>query len=176
MFWILFIPIRFRRNIQVQTLRFYLSHINLIQTDNTPVKITDIGFFDFSSTANLSFIVDKLQGNYKGIAFACGVDSLMDTIPPFAANAPQGLDEGADFMWGPQMAYTFENFNGVWDSGITLPIDSARNFFYYHIVGQPYYRQVQFNSNFSVRCDNIVTKTITLDIEKIFYNVRHANT
>jgi len=159
--------------IQVETLQFFLSHIYLIGSD-TMVKLSDVSFFDLGNPTTLTLTVPNVpQGNFTGIVFNCGVDSLMDTISPVASTCPYQLSYGAaEGLHWPMLNYVFEFMQGKWGTGFTDSTNvTGGSGFAYHIGGNQFYRgPVTLSSSFSVCCNETTTKTLTLDVKKIFYN------
>ena len=155
-------------SIKVEQLQFFLAHIGLIKTDNTILKLSEVEFFDAGNGA-VTLVFNNLNADFKGLTFGSGLDSILDTISPFGSNSPAALSYNVSgTMDGPQQGIvTSINFSGQWDSANTA---NLRNGFFYHIVGAQYYRQKILTNSFSVCCDNIVTKSLAIDIERIFYN------
>ena len=153
---------------QVSALEFYLSHIYLVKTDSTLVKVSDVALFDFSTPSSLTISVNKLSGDFTGISFVCGLDSLMnDTTRPLYTLAPNPLSGSYDMYWDMLTAYRFEVLEGKWDTAV-MPI--MRNGLVYHVGLNTTYRQTQINKPFSVCCGKPYTLNLNLDIEKIFFN------
>ena len=154
------------RYIQFSNLKFYLSHINLVKSDGSTVKVSDVAFFDLNDTTNLSISVKNVQGDFTGISFACGLDSLTnDTTDPNAYLPPNPLSGSYDMYW-PMIKYQFEVLEGKWDTA-ALPI--MRNGLVYHIGTNPAYRTTRLNKAFSIS-GNPYTVTLYLDVAQIFTN------
>jgi len=154
--------------VQFNNFQFYLSHIYLTGANNTKVKVTDISFFDLSNPATLTLTVPNVEGSFSGITFYCGVDSFMDTISPISTTGPSGLEQGAPYMFWSMLLYQFENVGGKWD---TMQVANMRNALLYNVGGFTcLYKQVSLASSFVVNPGATVTKTLNLDIEKLFYN------
>lgn len=158
------------RYVIFSTFKFYLSHINLIKTDGSLVNVADLAIFDLSDAATLSVSIKNVEGDFKGISFGCGLDSVQnrsdannDSLYPFP-NPYNGL---WDMYWDMNTQYRFEVVEGKWDTAV-MPI--MRNVIFYHIGTNPAYRQGQINKSFSVCCGNPYTLNLTLDVQQIFNN------
>jgi hypothetical protein len=151
--------------LQTQNLEFYLSHINLIKSDGTLVPVKTVAIFDFSDTTNLSISVSNIEGEFTGISFACGLDSLMnDTTTPADYQAPNPLSGAYNMPW-PMMKYQFEILDGLWDTQDTF----LHNAFLYHIGTNSAYRTTSLNKTFTVS-GNPYTLVMYLDLAQIFKN------
>jgi hypothetical protein len=154
------------RYIDFTTLKFYLSHINLIKTDGSLVKVSDVAIFDFSDTTNLSVTVNNIQGDFSGISFVCGLDSLTnDTTTPRLYSAPNPLSGDYGMAW-LMLNYQFEVLEAKWD---TTPGPVYHNALLYHIGTNAAYRQTVLNKSFTVK-DNPYNMVIYLDAAQIFNN------
>ena len=156
------------RYIIMSALQFYLSHIYLIKTDSTKVKVSDIALFDFSNPSSLSVSIKNVEGNFTGISFVCGLDSLTnDTTNPNNYSPPNPLSGDYNTYWLAWNSYRFEVMEGKWDTAV-MPI--MHYGIVYHIGRNLAYRQTQINKSFSVCCGTPYTLNLNLDVEKIFYN------
>jgi hypothetical protein len=161
------------RYVSLSTLKFYLSHINLIKSDGSTVNVASVAIFDFSDTANLTSVsVKNIQGSFTGISFACGLDSLTnDTTNALNYSLPNPFSYTYNMYW-PMIDYQFEILEGKWDDQDT---SFLHNGLLYHIGTNAAYRQTQLNKSFSVS-GNPYTMTVYLDVEQIFNNTPTGET
>ncbi len=155
------------RRIQVEKLKFYLSHIILVKTDNSEVELKDVLFLDMANTGSLICDLGNVTGDFKAIKFSSGVDSLQNETDPLSApsGSPLSGDNGMYWSW---LKYQFVMFESRADTTTT----GSGNFNWYpvyHIGGNNYYRTTQLAKDFSVCCGNQLTLNLTLDIKKIFF-------
>jgi hypothetical protein len=157
------------RYMKVESLLFYLSHMYLVKNDNSLVKATDLQFFDASNPGTLSITVPGVSGDYSGITFYCGVDSITDSICHNESYVPTALQPGLEpGMYWTMLRWQFEHVDGVWGADTSV---TSFNPMVYHVGGyNSMYHAVSLNSAFSVCCGSTTTKTLILDYEKIFYN------
>ena len=160
------------RYVQISALKFYLSHINLIKSNGSLVSLANVAIFDFSDTTALSISASNIQGDFSGISFACGLDSLAnDTTDPLNYAMPNPLSGDYNMYW-PMIKYQFEVLEGKWDTAV-MPI--MRNTLVYHIGTNPAYRLAQLNKSFSVSNSNY-NMVMYLDVEQIFNNTTTGET
>ena len=158
------------RRVQIDNLKFYLSHVKLIKTDNTEVDLKSVALCDFSNAGSLTFNVDKLEGDFKAIKFSCGLDSLQNESDPLNFPAGDPLS-GENNMYWSWLKYQFQVVEGRCDT-TTTGTGSYNWFLRYHIGGNSYYRTTTINKNFSICCNNKATINLVLDVKKIFYGAQ----
>ncbi|HWB64979.1 MAG TPA: MbnP family protein [Chitinophagales bacterium] len=153
------------RYLKVQNLAFYLSHIQLVKTDNSVVDLDTVAIFNFDIPATLSVTYKNIPiGEYKKIIYWNGVDSLQNLHDPGDPNLLSPLSGGYD-MWWPMLLYRFETMDAKWDTQDTL----LRHGLTYHIGTNAIYRSGQVDGNFSVTGGNTTNLNMVLDVKKIFY-------
>lgn len=155
------------RYIVINTLQFYLSNISLIKTDGSKTNIDSLSIFVFSDTASLSVTVNNVTGDFTGISFGCGVDSLHNTdrTDSVFPNPYSGL-------WGmywSMLNYRFEVMEGKWDTAAYIN-GGMRNALGYHVGTNVSYRQTQLNKAFSVCCGTNTSLVLYVDVAKIISN------
>ena len=160
------------RYVNIGTLKFYLSRINLIKNNGSLVKVTDLAIFDFSDTTALSISVPNINGSFTGISFACGLDSVTnDTADPLNYSVPNPLAGDYNMYWS-MLKYQFEILEGKWDTQDTAFL---HNPLVYHIGTNAAYRQTQLNKSFSISSNNY-NMVVYLDVEQIFNNATTGET
>ncbi len=160
------------RYIEMNTAMFYLSHINLIKKDGSTVPLKQVALFDLNDPTLMSASGDNIQGDFTGISFVCGLDSMQnDTTNPLNYSIPNPLSGDYNMYWG-MMKYRFEVFEGKWDTAV-MPI--MRNGLLYHVGTNTAYRETTLTKNFTVNKDPY-TLDLYLDVEKIFYNTATGET
>lgn len=154
------------RRIQIEKLKFYLSHITLVKDNNEETEIKDVALINFENPGSIIVNAD-VNGDFKAIKFGLGVDSIQNNTDPLSvpSSNPLSGDNGMYWSW---LKYQFEILEARCDT--TSTGSGIFNWFpLYHIGGNAQYRQVVLNKTFSVCCNNKSTVTLTLDVEKIFY-------
>ena len=156
------------RRIQIEKLKFYLSHIKLIKTDNSEIELKEVALCDFTDPNSLRINVDGVKGDFKAIRFGCGVDSVQNlTDPNSITDDANPLSNYSGMYWG-WLKYQFQILEARCDT--TTTGSGVFNWFpLYHIGLNPQYRQVELSKTYSVCCDNAFTLNLVLDVKKIFY-------
>jgi len=155
------------RRVLIDKLKFYLSHITLIKTDNSEVEVKDVAFFSFESPLSLTLNVSSSEGNFKAIRFGCGLDSVQNETDPLAVPSEHPLSNDNDMAW-PMIKYRFEVLEGKSDTTAGQS-GTLTNPILYHIGTNTCYRQTMLPHDFSVCCGKPTTLTIYVDVKKIFY-------
>lgn len=158
------------RRVQIDNLKFYLSHIKLVKTDNSEVELKQVILCDFSNAASLTFNTNNLEGDFKAIKFSCGLDSAQNESDPLAYPAGEPLS-GENNMYWSWLKYQFHVVEGRCDT-TTTGTGSYNWFLRYHIGGNALYRSTTINKSFSVCCNNKAAINLVLDVKKIFYGVQ----
>ena len=155
------------RRIQIDNLKFYLSHITLIKTDNSEVELKDVMLCDLGNPNSLSFNNADIKGDFKAIKFSCGVDSIQNLTDPLSVPSSNPLSSDNNMYW-TWLKYQFMIFESRADTSTTGA--GAFNWHpVYHIGGNSLYRSATITKSFSVCCDTKYTLNLTLDVEKIFF-------
>ncbi len=156
------------RRIQLDKLKFYLSHITLVKTDNSEIELKEVMLCDFEAPNSLSFNVADINGDFKGIKFSCGIDSIQNnTDPNTIADDSNPLSNNSGMYWS-WLKYIFEMVEARCDT--TSTGSGPFNWFpLYHIGANAQYREVAISKTYSVCCDNKLTLNLVLDVKKIFY-------
>ena len=157
------------RRVELNILKFYMSHITLVKNDNSELELKDVALIDFSNPNTLTYSFDNISGDFKAIKFGNGVDSLQNlTDPNTISDASNPLGDQSMY-WG-WLKYLFEDVQGRCDTtsnGSGTPnLNWAIN---YHIGTNPVFRQTELLKSFSVCCNTPYTLNIILDVKKIFY-------
>lgn len=136
----------------ITTFKYYISNIQLKKTDGTTYTVTkDSSYFlvDESAPSQLITLDDIPAGDYSGLSFVVGVDSLKSTAP--LAERKGVLDpagDGADMYWTWNSGYIFLKMEGT--SPVVMMADKK---YYYHIGG--------FGGYSSPTINNIKTISLT---------------
>ncbi len=159
-------------------LTFYLSDIRLVEASGAEVKIQETAFIDFGDdpiVGNLSNVqalsINEIPaGNYVGLRFAIGVDSVLNHSDPavHATDHPLSLFQGSFWTWNT--GYRFLQFEGNVDAD-SCDIDGFDTFFQYHIGADALYTEVSTLSfPFEVVKDQNQSVGLKIDIERLFNN------
>ena len=158
------------RKIQVENLKFYLSHVTLIKTDNSETELKDVLFCDFSNPTTLPFNCANVTGDIKAIRLSCGVDSVQNLTDPDAVTSSNPLS-GYNGMYWSWLKYQFEVLEAKADT-TTTGTGTFNWHPVYHIGGNALYRTTTISKSFSVCCDTKYTLNVALDVKKIFFGTQ----
>ncbi|MFZ5554363.1 MAG: MbnP family protein [Bacteroidota bacterium] len=158
--------------LQVQSLAFLMHQFFAKNANGDVIEIEDAMRYDRSAGAVSAFTFGMAPGNYQGISFAIGIDSVLNHSDPalLAADHPFSYNISNDLHWGWSTGYIFLKMEGFSDtSGTgTGPFDHA---FLYHIGVDELFRRFDFYSNdFTIKSNQTTTLTIDLDVAKMFCN------
>ena len=162
------------RVIILSNLEFYLSHIKLIHSDGSTVNVADVALFSFYDSTGLSVTVKNIEGNFTGISFACGLDSLENDTTNANLYLPPNPLSANYAMYRPMLDYQFEELEGKWDAA-NIAYANMRYGLNYHIYSNRAYRQTVLNKSFSVS-GSPCTLTMYLDVAQIFNNAITGST
>lgn len=154
---------------KIELFKFYVSQISLIKDDNSTVMIKDVALINASNNS-YSVSIEVEEGSYKGIKFGIGLDSLSNATDPAAVANDHPLSIFQNTYWSWSTQFRFVMFEGRCD---TL-IDTTSNLdhiFLYHTGTNVLYTEHQKNTTFSIAQNSSHEEVITLDINKIFYNL-----
>lgn len=158
------------RRIQLNNLKFYLSHIILVKTDNSEMELKDVVLCDFTNPTSLSINVADVKGDFKAIKFSCGVDSIQNLTDPNSVSSSSPLSGDYDMYWS-WLKYQFVLLDSRADT-TTTGAGPFNWFPVYHLGSNPLYRTSVIAKNFSVCCDAKYTLNLTLDVKKIFFGAQ----
>lgn len=162
---------------KVQQLNIYLSNITLIKADGTEHLVKDLALLRWDNTF-LGETEDVLlhvdSGNYTGIRFWIGLDSLQNASDPaiFARDEPLSLYQGTYWDWNT--GYRFVMLEGIYD---TVPNGTGDipsiNTFQYHTGLNSLYREARLENaqqSFTVPFNGNTDYTLVMDVNKFLYN------
>jgi len=158
------------RRIQIDKLKFYLSHITLVKNDNSELELKDVVLCDLSNPNSLSYNIQNVSGDFKAIKFSCGVDSIQNLTDPLSVPSDNPLSSDNNMYWS-WLKYQFQLLDARCDTTTT----GAGNFNWfprYHIGGNSMYRTASLTKSFSVCCENKYALSLVLDVKKIFYGAQ----
>jgi hypothetical protein len=105
-------------NYSVYLLQYFLTQVSLIKADSSMVLISSCQYLDAALPSTNQFTVNGIpDGNYIGISFIIGVDSLHNLTGGLPNNAENNNMEWPDAMGG---GYHFMKFEGHFLSHDTL--------------------------------------------------------
>ena len=160
------------------TFKVYLSHISFLKADGTEVSASDVELIDLQyDTLGLpsSFNYQIPQGDYTGIKFWIGVDSIMNSIDPASYEADEPLSLYTGTYWEWNTGYRFMMLEGLYDTepNGTDPINNG-NTFSYHTGTNMLYKEADLSNaqqSFSLTDGaNTYNYDLVLDMNKILYN------
>lgn len=156
------------RKVKFEKFKVYIAHVALIKNDNTEKEIKDVALLNWEDPASLKLSANDVDGDYKGIKFYLGVDSLQNNSDPtsYSSSHPLSGDNGLYWTW--LHSYIFESLDGKADT-TTSGNPSFNLGLSYHVGGNSFYRQVVLTKSFSICCNKGVTLNVGFDVKKIFY-------
>ncbi|MCP4438597.1 MAG: hypothetical protein GY810_06595 [Aureispira sp.] len=160
------------RAIIYKALEFFISDINITNTDGSVVNITDVDYVKLSSltTQNkaeegikLLFTDVEAVGSFQSINFGVGVSASLNAKEPgdYSTTSPLG-DEGN--YWTAWNSYIFSRLEGSY-------FDASNNKtpFLYHSGVDGSYQQLSFNKDFSLKKGETTTIEFELTAEDIIF-------
>ncbi|WP_066755835.1 MbnP family protein [Crocinitomix algicola] len=154
--------------ITYELFQFYLSDIEIHNSDGEKRLISEIELFKFNSNgiANLDFKVP--HGNYEKISFGIGVKAtLNDADPSNYAEDGHPLSTTQNTYWGWVGKYRFVMAEGRYDSDGDGTIDGT---FAYHTGYNVSYRTLNLNHNFEIDKKSANTLNFNIDLKKLLDN------
>lgn len=159
----------------VSMLRYYLSNIRLVKTDGAEVPVTGKYLLVTPGIADYS-IGQVPVGDYKGLKFSVGIDSLANHSDPTAYPAGHPLAVQTPAMhWSWNAGYIFTMIEGSCDTTLngtdTLKFGQFSHGMFFHIGMDKLYRTVELNSSFSITTTGSNTLVLQTDLNKFFVNI-----
>jgi len=149
-----------------QKLKFFISEVRLVRTDNTEVDVADAAYFDFADKNWKSFSVEAPSGDYKGIKFNVGLNPAQNATNPDNYKASDPLGPKDDMFW-EWLKHRFINLEGkaaVAGSGFVNSVGLV-----YHVGRDTCYRSVSLaDGEFFVPIEGKKTVKLNLDLLKVF--------
>ena len=165
---------------QVNEVKFFISNLYLVKTNNERVKITQnegIHYADLAFPNTLTWNLTKIkEGDYKSISFIFGLNEVDNQSNRFL-NAPE-----KDFFWSQPLGggYHYLQINGKWKDRD----GNLKNMNFHAGIGQLYksnvteidsiyafihnYFQVDLPVNFTVTANKTEKLKLIMNIEKWF--------
>lgn len=154
--------------------KFLVSKLSLIKENGEKVMLGDgYQFVDFYEKRTNFKYVNLPEGNYKGISFVLGVDSLTNHSDPskWAADHPLNVTLSG-LHWGWAGGYIFQAFEGYYkDSATSTNVGG----FSYHTAGVQFLRNYTLNYNFSIEKDKVKTAKIEVSADEWFKTPTEIN-
>ena len=137
-------------NYSVSNLQYYLSGISLIKEDSSKIQIIDYHYTDATIASKNTFSVTNIpNGNYIGICFNIGLDSVHNITGALADNA-----ENNNMEWPVGGGYHFMKFEGHYMDTTTL------TGFTMHL-----------GTNASLVKENPIYKSFTVNLNRVAFNM-----
>jgi hypothetical protein len=160
--------------IKFEALRFYLSNLKLIKSDNSEVLLKDVDYLDFVNNHNSDnnigeqIIINTCADTYKGLKFAIGVDPSLNNGDPAVYSEEHPLSIYKDAHWGWNTGYIFLKLEGRYDtSGVDADIAP---FFLFHLGLNPLFLEKEFLQNINVTAGDTTKIRIVLNAAQFFYS------
>lgn len=167
--------------INTATFRFYAAHITLTSAQGD-VEVAEYAFFDMEQVdpgKPMTFSVEVPAGDYTGISFWIGLDSVQNASDPalFENGHPLSLSPGTFWNWNT--GYRFVMLEGYYDTVPNTPGPlGTSNFFNYHTGTNQLYAKAELGSAstaFSIAEGEAYTYSLDLDLNKVFYGPQDIN-
>lgn len=156
--------------------RFYVSNINLIKEDGSNYPIT--GKYLLVQPNVPTYDLGKVPvGNYKGLTFDVGIDSLTNHADPtkYDVGNPLAIQSPA-IHWSWNTGYIFMMVEGTVDTTVAQndvqTFGSFSKSMFFHIGTDPLRRKIDLStSSFKVESGNAKIVYLVSDVNKLFHNV-----
>ena len=145
-----------------------MSDVSLIKEDNTKLKLGDGYMYVNLASSDPSFTFTNIpEGNYKGIAYNIGVDSLANHADPVVWGPTHPLNINFNSQhWGWAGGYIFHTIEGKYKpSGST-----SESGFSYHTAKDPLLSSHEYILDFTLSNNAPRIATIEADANKFFSN------
>lgn len=140
--------------------RYYLSNIVLIQKDGREVPMKNYQLIDLDVSESRNFSFDKIpNGDYSGIKFLIGVDSLANATGDHTG----ALDPAYGMDWGWNFGYRFLLVEGKYKKNDSASLTT----FTYHIGRNDNLVNIKLDNAFSVN-DDERSISLAFDFDKLF--------
>lgn len=151
-------------------LKFYISNIRMIGTDNTQTKIerdailVDLGLDEAGTTYALTVPF----GEYKGFVFDAGLSPALNGTDPAAVPADDDLSSLRNMYWTWASRYIFMKLEG---SAIGPATNNASEAFVFHTGNDDFHQPDALRSEqlFSAGSDGDLQAAVAVDAMKLFY-------
>lgn len=150
------------RNFNIREIRFYIDNLKLIKTDNSTIEVADLIFIDWpekNATLELPF------GDYSGIEFHLGMDSITNESNPIDFAPEHPLSNQQDMHWG-MLKYRFLTFVGKVDTA-GAGNGTPENLLQYHLGNNRFYQKVEIDKNFTIDA-NSSSLDLLLQVKAMF--------
>lgn len=163
------------------SLRFYAAHVTLTSAQGD-VEIAEYAFLDMEDVEAgkpMTLTVEAPAGDYTGISFWVGLDSIQNANDPanFENGHPLSLSPGTFWNWNT--GYRFVMLEGYFDTIPNTPGPvSSNNFFNYHTGTNQLYTKAELgnaSTAFSIAEGENYTYSLDLDLNKVFYGPQDIN-
>ncbi len=146
-----------------------LSKVSLVKTDDSKVMLGDgYMWIDFYNSNTKYKFTELPSGNYKGISFQFGIDSIVNHADPNVWPATHPLNPNLTGMhWGWSGGYIFMILDGTYK---TNAISGSWNPFSFHTVGDVFKRNYFLPFNFELAKNTNKTATIAMAFDELFKN------
>lgn len=148
-------------------LKFYISDVRLVRTDNTEAKFADAAYFDWADNNWKKFSGNADAGTYKGIKFFVGLSPQQNATNPddFKDDHPLGPKDDMYWEW---LKHRFVNLEGRADTLGNNFLGGSTGLVY-HVGRDTCYREVVLSStDFTVQNTGKKNLQLNLDLLKVF--------
>lgn len=155
------------KRFKISAFKYYITNIKFIKDDGSELASTTKAILVNPLVADYS-LGEVPTGNYKGVKFYIGLDSITNHADPTMLDASNPLAIQTPSMhWNWNSGYIFMKFEGFSDTTATnngafdMPL-------VYHIGMDKYSKQLSFTNNaFDVKADAEEEIVLQLDIKKL---------
>lgn len=161
-------------NIQIHVLNFFLSHVEIVKSNDEIIRLKDIAFIDFNgntdtdkANAGISLSFEDLDpADFKEIRFGIGVEPVQNAKEPGDYPTDPYLGDGGNY-WTAWNSYIFSRIEGRLD---TLPGAAGGDIsFLYHSGVDGMYQHRNFSKNFSISAGQNTTLQFNMDVKDVLY-------
>ena len=149
--------------LKFSTLRYLISEIELVKADGSVIKIEDKFAFINPKEDYDSFVLNDIpEGDYKGLNFVIGLDSITNHSNPNLFEADHPLNPLVNNMhWSWAEGYIFLTLEGK------VKIDSGQDKgFSYHVALLENRMPIELTNSFSITGSNTVG--LEMEVDEVF--------
>lgn len=152
------------QDFQLNVANIYLSGLTATGSENHNWANTYLS----TSPEATSFTLDSIPvGNYNGLSFDIGIDSVTNHSDPttFPATSPLNPAHPRYQHWAWNTGYIFVKFEGLCDTSNSGIVGTS---FFYHLGLDQLRRSVSSDQTFEVAGNEITAVAVTIDYKPIF--------
>jgi hypothetical protein len=155
------------RKFKIDAFKLYLDDLSLKKPDGSFQLLNDIALVDLYKPASQTITGEVPAGDYTGIRFGIGIDSVQNHTDPASYDIAHPMSSTTGMYWSWFTQYIFCKIEGSADTTGGF----ANRTFLYHTGTDELFRTVELPiSAISIAEGDTLTKSLTLDLEQVMLN------